>query len=441
MSSRLKKPNRPREMGGGGLPQQKEAGNHIRKREKIPLHDEADLVNFRSDSLARLLTNQDYLENVSLKPFHTSHIAPPSVIPLYIKNLYEKNATDDEVKLAAKNLKPEDIYIGDLRLMKAKLSLLGEDENRDQENIKENVTVENTFSEEFIFQRSAVEKLASLRKNAQDFKSLAGMESSLNELLENYEKKFEKVEKLQQTRFSQVSIPISQLAPETDVQLAPPQYNPRLISSYLDVQKLASAGLDGKTGYDASGNGNEVNNGLNANMSGPDGNGNNSNVFMGENGFEDFGLMLDGDANIDSNIDSNINSGHSGIKSGNSGLGAGLDSRQNTWSGAPISAQTRPELTMKDENLPFDQDYNKGGLSSAFNEGSVGKLQEDGQKPNIAADNMVDLNQFLADGSGDSGIDEMDALIDFNPENSGGTGADEEPFGVDFLNDIGMDLN
>lgn len=415
-------------MGG---PSKDGAGhNQMRKREKVPLHDEADLVNYRADSLTRLITNQDYLENVSLKPFHTSHIAPPSVFPTYVKNVYEKNATDEEVKMAAKKLKPEDIYIGDIRLMKAKHTLLGECDDTETVLSLGDISInsrDSKFSEESNFQRLAVDKLAKLREEYKDFNSMAKMEESMNNILKEYETNFKKVHKLQQSRYNKHSIPIGELAPDLEVQLAPPHYNPHLISSYLgNMNEKSGSGLDGKTGpngFDASGGGGEVNNGLDGNLN-LDLNGNNgANVLMGENGLEDFGLMLGGDGD--------------GVDVGDDRM---VSRPGSSWSGAPISAQTRPEQFMKNDNLAYEQDYRKNG-PGAYNEVSTEKLQEDGQKPNMGGDGMVDLNQFLADGTGDGGINEMDALIDFNPGNGGGNGGDEEPFGVDFLNDIGMDLN
>lgn len=407
----------------GGPP--KEGPHQVRKREKIPLHDEADLVNYRADSLARLITNQDFLENVSLKPFHTSHIAPPSVFPTYIKNAYEKSATDEDVKTAAKNLKPEDIYIGDIRLMKAKQVLLGEKDDTESALTLGDITVDSRdsiFSEESSFQREAVDRLAKLREEHKDLNALAKLEDAADEILREYEAKFKKLHKLQQLRYRQHSIPIAELAPELDVQLAPPQYNPHLISSYLaSIDDKPGSGLDGKAGpngFDVPGGGGDGNSGLDANMGLNNGN-NGANVLMGENGFEDFGLMLGGEGDDDD--------GRIGSRPGSS------------WSGAPLSAQTRPEQFMKNESLPYEQDYRKNG-PGAYNDDPAVKMQESGQKPSMGGDSMVDLNQFLADGSGDDGIDEMDALIDFNPENGGGNGGDE-PFGVDFLNDIGMDLN
>ena len=119
-SSRPKKSakTRPAAPEGGLLREHKE--------EKFQLHDEADLVNFRADALTRFITNQDLMDNVTLKLIHTTRLAPPRSFPLHEgKNkLYEEYATDEAIMEAAKNMTPTQLFSGDLPLMRAKEKLL-----------------------------------------------------------------------------------------------------------------------------------------------------------------------------------------------------------------------------------------------------------------------------------------------------------------------------
>lgn len=356
----------------------------LRRKEKVPLHDEADLVNFRADSLARLVTNQDYLENASLKPFHTSHIAPPTVFPIHSKKAYLETASDEDVKTVAKNLKPEEVYSGDFRLMRAKLALLQEEWALLE---KEDKPSETVFSEETRFQRAAVEKIAKLQSESNSFASLEKMEDLLNKLMLEYKQKFSKDYTLQQNKYRKHSIPVLELAPDVEIKLAPALYNPRLINSYLEMKEdTEKQDLEGN-----SNNGQSLSN---------------SNEFISENGFEDFGIIYSQEDRMDSRI------------------------------GGAWSEQQGTDDFIKDVSLPYAQEYN-GKISTEF--GNEPKQHDSEPKPAMA-DNMVDLNQFLNEGA-ESGMDEMNALIDFDHDNNTGADATEEPFCVDFLNDMGMDLN
>ena len=94
----------------------------IKEETGVQLHDEADLISFRNDALLRYITNHEYIENVMSKLIHSSKIIPPSLYPLIPKiNEYE-------------NLKPEDVYFGDLEAMKYVEKKLAER----SDNMKEN---------------------------------------------------------------------------------------------------------------------------------------------------------------------------------------------------------------------------------------------------------------------------------------------------------------
>ena len=96
---------------GGGIPPPNGQSQHSAKEETlgVQLHDEADLISFRNDALFRYITNHEYIENVTSKLIHTSKIIPPSLYPMIPK----PNTSGDY-----ENLKPEDVYFGDLSAMK-----------------------------------------------------------------------------------------------------------------------------------------------------------------------------------------------------------------------------------------------------------------------------------------------------------------------------------
>lgn len=378
---RPRDPNHPRDGGTYSL----------RKREKIPLHDEADLVNFRADSLARLMSNHDLLENASLKLFHTSHIAPPSVFPSHSKKPYKDTADDKELEEIVEEMKPEELFSGDLRLMRAKLALM--QKQCEELLTEEEPTLETVFGDEMRFQREAVKKLAALRSECKDFRSMTLMEEALTEVLNECEQKHSKQYVLQQDRFRKHTIPILELAPDVEVQLAPPLYNPKLITSYLEMkgneysQKPGEGALkDGSSGA----------------------RGTNPTSFMSDSAFDDIGIMLGGEARLDS-------------RGGNG------------WSNGPALALGSGGDYLKTDAMSYALDFDKN-IPSGFD----GKMA--GGNGNKSSDNMVDLNQFLTDGAVDGGIDEMDALMNFDGTPNAGADGGEEPFDVDFLNDMGMDL-
>ncbi|RKP32630.1 hypothetical protein METBISCDRAFT_21317 [Metschnikowia bicuspidata] len=382
MNSLRNKKQRPRDAA-----QYRDGGPYqLHKREKVPLHDEADLVNFRTDALIRLIKNQDFLENVSLKPFHTAHIAPPSMFPTQSKKAYAEGATDAEIEEMVAKLLSEDLVCGDVRLMRAKQALL----ERECASLasEKPTSVESEFSVEMQFQRAAVQRLVMFRREKCTFGSLDALERVLNDVLDEYRTRFSKQYTLQQTRFHKHSLPIKDLAPHVDVQQAPPLYNPRLITSSLEMK-----GDDAQMGqHDIA----KQRSGQSFYKAGE---------FMSDAGFDDFGLML----------------GDNGMNSRGTSAWA---------SGAPQALDD----FLKNDVLSCSSDFYKEEFG-----GSQGGVS----KPSMSADNMVDLNQFLKDGAGyvDGVIDEVNALIDFDQANSApAANGGEEPFGVDFLNEMGVDL-
>lgn len=199
-----------------------------RKDDDIQLHDEADLVNFRADAYTRFLDNQDQLENVTLKPFHTASIAPPSSFPVHTKKKYAPMASDAEVEETLAKMGPEELFMGDRRLMEAKMRVLARElADAKEELLKQ--TPEAVFGAEFTEKRNAIQQLARLQGECLSAEAVAALEEAARQISAsgNY------VFGLGLHR--QFSIPVEQLAPDMEVATAPPLYNPRLILTFIDI--------------------------------------------------------------------------------------------------------------------------------------------------------------------------------------------------------------
>lgn len=199
-----------------------------RKDDDIQLHDEADLVNFRADAFTRFIENQDQLENVTLKPFHTANIAPPSSFPVHSTKKYAPSATDAEVDETLAKLGPEELFMGDRRLMEAKMRQLARELAAAKEELAQQ-TPDAVFGTDFTQRSKTILKLARLQAACLCEETMAELEKAAQQLTsgENY------VFGLDLHR--QFSIPIDQLAPDVEVATAPPLYNPRLILSFIDI--------------------------------------------------------------------------------------------------------------------------------------------------------------------------------------------------------------
>ncbi|PVH16767.1 uncharacterized protein CXQ87_004320 [Candidozyma duobushaemuli] len=207
----------------------------VLKSDSLQLHDEADLINFRADAFSRFISNQDLLETAASKPFHTSKIAPPSPFPVHKKKLYEEDATDDKVKEVLRDLGKEDFIFGDIRLMKLKGQMIEEELEEDRKALAEmKEDPDKSFSEEMTFQKKAAAQLAKLHRECNDAESLEKLEKAMENTLAEYEEKYSKNYKLQQTAFIKRSIPAEELG--ATVEKAPENYNPRSISSFLDIE-------------------------------------------------------------------------------------------------------------------------------------------------------------------------------------------------------------
>ncbi|CAK7893863.1 hypothetical protein CAAN1_02S03004 [[Candida] anglica] len=192
---------------------------HPKEEPSTQLHDEADLISFRSDALSRFITNQEYLENVTSKYVHTSKIIPPRAFP-------EPSELD----------KSNELYFGNLDKMKEKSNLLKE---QIEQLRKESSSI--PFNEEYIFQQQAIKKLYSLQNKLETKQSLEDLNSeyrsTTNHLKSNYKRIFKSYPKYK--RFSANF--------NIDVTRAPENYNPESINSMINIQR-GDPGLAGPTG-------------------------------------------------------------------------------------------------------------------------------------------------------------------------------------------------
>lgn len=201
----------------------------VKDEPTVQLHDEADLISFRSDALHRFITNQEYLENVTSKHIHSSKIIPPSSFPSVPKR---ENMSEEELQNVVKNLKPEELYFGDLRLMKMKNEIIKKQSDKLSEE-------ESPYSinqdKEYTYRREKLDKLAELQYKLGEKESFDELESEFENILQEYDSKFNKTYK---------SVPlvrkhsqnINELSGnEVKVTAAPNNYNPRLVNSLVGI--------------------------------------------------------------------------------------------------------------------------------------------------------------------------------------------------------------
>lgn len=230
----MAQPGRPKRrnkiVGNAYAPQMHHQQQHLQQQQQFrqikednigQIHDEADLVSYRSDALNRYISNHDYIENITAKHIHTSKIIPPSVFPTVSKT-EERN--------------PQDLYFGDLEYMRKKAQELIQELKEGKEDKEDNVKA--GFSEKQLFQRESVQRLAELQTQVLDDKSLEALESELDNILDTYTKKYNtKFEDISLVK--QYSVPVSKIS-NIEVKMAPENYNPRLINSLVNMNSSSS---------------------------------------------------------------------------------------------------------------------------------------------------------------------------------------------------------
>lgn len=215
-------------------PQVANRRSSMKEDASVQLHDEADLISFRSDALNRFINNHEYLENVASKPIHILKIIPPASFPLEAPLSSKKNRiskpTKEQLSSLLKNIKPDELYFGDVDLMKAKNeSLLEEIEELKQEKSQ---VFDN--DSEYVYRKEKIDKLAGLHSKLYSSESIDDIEKELQQSIEGYQKKFGKQYKsiLDTKRYS---IPITEISSNYEITKAPANYNPRSINSLINI--------------------------------------------------------------------------------------------------------------------------------------------------------------------------------------------------------------
>lgn len=202
-------------------PPQQHVKQPVKEEPTNSLHDESDLISFRNDALSKLIQNQELLEIVTSKYIHTSKIKPPSSFPEHAKRPQELN--DQELTAYLKTLGPEGTYFGDYEVMKFVTKKLTQESENQQE-----VKVE--FSDEYTFQKNAVERIAKLTEDLNDEDSLNKLEDEYNQILKEYKEKHNKT-LLNILGYKTYSVK------NPNVQEAPKDYNPRSINSMININQ------------------------------------------------------------------------------------------------------------------------------------------------------------------------------------------------------------
>lgn len=382
-----------------------------RKEENVQLHDEADLVNFRTDAYTRFVNNQDLLENATLKPFHTLAIVPPSSFPVHSKKKYPDSATDDEVLKTLQDLKPEEVFFGDLRLMKARMMVSLKELHEADKELKD-LTPALVFSEKSLFQAQAIKKLAALQRSCSDMNSLETLSKALQETLQTYKEKFSGTFEVQQEPYKIFSIPVNELAPDLEVKQAPPLYNPRLIMSFIDMNGNTIRGMGGQA-YNE-----------NANMLLDD-------KLAGQLPFMNNGMQVNDDFSM--MIDTDLKSG------GPTSNPPSVSASAAYSSATPYNGQNYNVESSSNYNQPDYVNGNKSTGSNAVNAPAEGR-NSNGDIGDQDV-NMDELNQFLAEPNDNDGMVDMDALMNFDQDNDNGEGLmGDDDFNVNFLSQMDNDM-
>lgn len=191
--------------------------SHPRSREEVSIQvqDEADLILFRQDALQRYITNHEYIENITAKCIHTNKIIPPSLYPILPKR------TDN-----IEDLKYDEIYFGDVRLMLAKTRQI-------QGQIEKLKVDQFGLGDEYTYQSLATDRLTELCQEG----SVETLERELEDILQEYTKQHSR--NYISTREKKYSIDLKKIT-NKPVQVAPSDYNPKLIDSFLHINEEAN---------------------------------------------------------------------------------------------------------------------------------------------------------------------------------------------------------
>ena len=194
----------------------------------IQLHDEADLISYRTDAARRFISNQEYMEKVVSTYIQSTKIIPPKSFP---EPPSREARTDEDWKKIASDLNPDEVYVGDLKIMKMKNKILDDEIGR----LSTQLPLLPTNDEAFVDSKEHINRLAQLQSQVHDKDSFNELQNEYDSIVkqqeEKYSKKFTIVPKIRKhsesiDKLSNGSIQVSS---------APPNYDPRLVSTFIDM--------------------------------------------------------------------------------------------------------------------------------------------------------------------------------------------------------------
>lgn len=210
------------------------------------VHDEADLIQFRSDALNRFITNQEYMEKVASVAISCLKIVPPSIFPVPTPRPAESKTTDEQQAsivsggfapfhaphstLALELARSEQIYFGDLEWMKQESTRMLKELSQFQDSTD---AVKFRNHDQYEYQREASERLYKLHQDLvtnKDNKSFAQLQQELDTVIREYHEKFASARVTESKGFKKYSVKVDDVV----VTEAPANYNPRLVNTYIN---------------------------------------------------------------------------------------------------------------------------------------------------------------------------------------------------------------
>lgn len=200
----------------------RQAQRPVKEESGPQIHDEADLVSFRSDALKRMLTNHELLENATTKYVHTSRIMAPGIWATGGRGSAGMSSEERRKYLAEQPNKP---YFGDLQLMEAKSEALREEINELQA-----ARIEDMVDPEYTFQQEATNLLAQKLAEVTDEESFQAYQKELEAVTTKMQQDHSKVYRAD-VPYTKRSI--SPLAFGIKLEQAPANYNPKLVNTMI----------------------------------------------------------------------------------------------------------------------------------------------------------------------------------------------------------------
>lgn len=205
----------------------------LKEEPTAQLHDEADLVTFRADTLHRFINNQDYIENVVSKHIHTSKIIPPRSFPLSDREF----KSDDEALKAVQTMRPDELYFGNLKMMRTKNMLL----EAEIAKLKQEDPEEAFKEPHYQTQKDIIHMLSTAQASLSHKESLDSLEEKLRVALEKYESNYGRAFKCIH-QFEKREVPIETISRgEFTVDHAPDDYDLKNIGSAGDDESSTNA--------------------------------------------------------------------------------------------------------------------------------------------------------------------------------------------------------